>query len=64
MLVHEYGVWGKVLFGTDFPVTNVADSLVGLRNLAQIKISNFGLPAEQIEAVINRDALAVLGLRS
>lgn len=64
MLVHEYGVWEKVLFGTDFPVTNVADSLAGLRNLAQIKISNFGLPAEQIEAVVNRDALALLGLRS
>lgn len=62
MLVQEYGVWHKLLFGTDFPVTNVAESLVGLRSLADIRIDRFQLPAEQIEALIHRDALALLGL--
>ncbi|MEZ4658785.1 MAG: amidohydrolase family protein [Caldilineaceae bacterium] len=62
MLVHEYGVWNKLLFGTDFPITNVADSLAGLRDLANIQIDRFRLPAEQIEALIERDALALLGL--
>ena len=62
MLVQEYGVWNKLLFGTDFPITNVAESLAGLRDLATIQIDRFRLPAEQIEALIARDALALLGL--
>lgn len=62
MLVHEYGVWNKLLFGTDFPITDVAESLAGLRTLATIQIDRFRLPAEQIEALIGRDALALLGL--
>jgi uncharacterized protein len=62
MLVHEYGVWNKLLFGTDFPITDVAESLAGLRNLATIQIDRFRLPADQIEALIERDALPLLGL--
>lgn len=62
MLVHEYGVWNKLLFGTDFPFTNVEASIDGLRSLAEVKIDRFGLPAEQIEALIERDALSLLGL--
>lgn len=62
MLVHEYGVWNKLLFGTDFPITNTQESLTGLRNLASIQIDRFRLPAEKIEEVIQRDALKLLGL--
>ncbi len=62
MLVHEYGVWDKLLFGTDFPFTNVAASIDGLRSLSEVQIDRFRLPAEQIEALIERDALALLGL--
>lgn len=62
MLVHEYGVWHKLLFGTDFPFTNVNDSLAGLRALASIQIDRFRLPAEKIEELIQRDALKILGL--
>lgn len=62
MLVHEYNVWDKVLFGTDFPVTTVAETVAGLRSLAEVRIDRFGLPAEQIERLIHRDALALLGL--
>ena len=63
MLVHEYGVWNKLLFGTDFPITNVAESLAGLRGLASIQIDRFRLPAEKIEEMIQRDALQLLGLK-
>src|SRR5581483_4794270 len=33
MLVQEYGVWQKVLFGTDFPFTTVNESIAGIRRL-------------------------------
>ena len=33
MLVQEYGVWHKVLFGTDYPFTTVEASVQGMRNL-------------------------------
>jgi hypothetical protein len=62
MLVHEYNVWDKILFGTDYPVTTVAETVAGLRALADVKIDRFSLPAEQIERLIHRDALELLGL--
>src|SRR5436305_14634566 len=33
MLVQEYGVWDKVLFGSDYPFTTVDASLDGMRKL-------------------------------
>ena len=33
MLVQEYGVWEKVLFGTDYPFTTVKATLDGLRSI-------------------------------
>ena len=62
MLVEEYNVWEKILFGTDFPVTTVAETATGLRSLANVKIDRFSLPAEKIEQLIHRDALSLLGL--
>ncbi|MEX0714260.1 MAG: amidohydrolase family protein [Pirellulales bacterium] len=62
MLVHEYRVWDKLLFGTDYPVTTVAETLVGLRALCDIRIDRFSLPRDEIEELIHRDALALLGL--
>lgn len=62
MLVHEYNVWDKILFGTDYPVTTVTETIAGLRSLAEVRIDRFSLPAEQIERLIHRDALALLGL--
>jgi predicted TIM-barrel fold metal-dependent hydrolase len=64
MLVQEYGVWDKVLFGTDYPFTTVSATLDGLRNLNQMT-SGTDLPQlnpEQIEAMIYRDSLSLLGL--
>jgi len=63
MLVHEYGVWNKLLFGTDFPFTTVDASVAGLRSLAEVKIDRFSLPLEKIEELIQRDALPLLGLK-
>ncbi len=62
MLVQEYNVWDKILFGTDYPVTTVAETVAGLRSLVDVRIDRFSLPGEQIEQLINRDALALLGL--
>jgi uncharacterized protein len=62
MLVHEYNVWEKILFGTDYPVTTVAETVSGLRSLCDVRIDRFSLPREQIEQLIHRDALALLGL--
>jgi len=62
MLVQEYGVWDKVLFGTDYPFTTVQASIDGLRSLAEVKIDRFSLPLDKIEAMIHRDSLPLLGL--
>lgn len=64
MLVQEYGVWDKVFFGTDFPFTTVNDTIQGLRRLND-QVHGTPLPrldVEQIEAVIERNALEILGL--
>lgn len=62
MLVHEYGVWHKLLFGSDFPVTTVDESVAGLHRLCEVRIDRFQLPREQIEALLHRDTLALIGL--
>lgn len=64
MLAQEYGVWHKLLFGTDYPFTTVEASLMGLRGLNTM-LTGTALPrlAEtEIEAMIHRDSLSLLGL--
>jgi predicted TIM-barrel fold metal-dependent hydrolase len=64
MLAQEYGVWNKVLFGTDFPFTTVNASIAGIRGLNDM-LEGTKLPrldTAQIEAMIHRDSLALLGL--
>jgi len=64
MLVQEYGVWHKLLFGTDYPFTTVNDSLTGLRSLNN-QLEGTRLPklnTEAIEAMISRNSLQLLGL--
>ncbi|MBI1900081.1 MAG: amidohydrolase [Planctomycetia bacterium] len=64
MLVQEYGVWDKVLFGTDYPFTNVNATIAGLRGLNEM-LAGTSLPrldGEAIEAMIYRDSLSILGL--
>jgi predicted TIM-barrel fold metal-dependent hydrolase len=64
MLVQEYGVWDKVLFGTDYPFTTVNSTLDGLRKLNRM-LDGTALPRldeARIEAMITRDTLPLLGL--
>lgn len=64
ILVQEYGVWDKLLFGSDYPFTTVDASIDGLRNLNQ-QLDGTRLPrldTEQIEQLIHRDSLDILGL--
>ena len=65
MLVQEYGVWDKVLFGTDYPFTTVNATLDGLRKLNNMLVGTAlpRLSVEAIEALIHRDSLPLLGLR-
>jgi uncharacterized protein len=64
MLVQEYGVWDKVLFGSDYPFTTVDASIDGLRGLNDM-LTGTALPRldpAAIEALIHRDSLTILGL--
>lgn len=64
MLVQEYGVWDKVLFGTDYPFTTVDATVKGLRSLNDM-VEGTALPrlnAEAIETMIYRDSLPLLNL--
>ncbi len=64
MLAQEYGVWDKLLFGTDYPFTTVNDSISGLRKLNEMTRGT-GLPQlneQAIEAMIHRDTLSLLNL--
>jgi predicted TIM-barrel fold metal-dependent hydrolase len=64
MLVQEYGVWNKILFGTDYPFTTVNASVDGIRGLNRM-LEGTALPrldTTAIEAMIHRDALTLLGL--
>ncbi|MEQ9407532.1 MAG: amidohydrolase family protein [Fuerstiella sp.] len=64
MLVQEYGVWNKLLFGSDYPFTTVDRSIDGLRCLND-QLDGTSLPrldAAEIEALIHRESLSLLGL--
>jgi len=64
MLVQEYGVWDKVLFGTDFPFTTVNASVEGIRGLNRM-LEGTALPRLDpgaIESMIHRNSFALLGL--
>ena len=64
MLVQEYGVWDKLLFGTDYPFTDIAASIDGLNSLNDM-LSGTNLPRlaeSELDAMIHRDSLKILGL--
>ncbi len=64
ILVQEYGVWDKLLFGSDYPFTTVDASVDGLRSLNR-QLEGTQMPRldeQQIEALIHRDSLDILGL--
>jgi predicted TIM-barrel fold metal-dependent hydrolase len=64
MLVQEYGVWHKLLFGSDYPFTTITASIDGLRGLNSM-LEGTNLPrldSQQIEALIHRNSLEILAL--
>ena len=64
ILVQEYGVWHKLLFGSDYPFTTVDASIEGLFGLNKM-LDGTALPRlkeTEIEALIQRDSLDILGL--
>jgi uncharacterized protein len=66
MLVQEYGVWDKVLFGSDYPFTTVNASVSGIRALNNM-LEGTALPrlhVEEIERMLQRDTLRILGISS
>ncbi len=66
MLVQEYGVWHKLLFGTDYPFTTVNATVEGLKKLNRMT-DGTGLPKlneKSIDEMIHRNALTLLGLNS
>ncbi len=64
MLVQEYGVWNKVLFGSDYPFTTVDASIADIRKLNDM-VQGTNLPrlnADRIEEMFHRDTLGILGI--
>lgn len=60
----EWNITDKILFGTDFPVTDMQESIDAFRNINSIvegtKLPR--IPKEIIEGIIYRDSLGLLGL--
>ena len=64
MLVQEYGVGRKLLFGSDYPFTTVNASIEGLSKINDM-LAGTALPrldTKEIHALIHRDSLALLSL--
>jgi len=66
MLLQEYGVWHKLLLGSDYPFTTVDASLKGMRALNDM-LEGTRLPRldmDKMEAMFQRDSLRILGIDS
>lgn len=62
MLLQEYGVWHKLLFGTDYPFTTADASLLEMRKLNDL-VRGTGLPRldmDKMEEMFERDTLSLL----
>jgi predicted TIM-barrel fold metal-dependent hydrolase len=64
VLCHEYAQMNKVFFGTDYPVTTPQETLDALRSVNELVAGTRlpRIPEEEIEALIQRDAISLLGL--
>ena len=64
ILAQEYGAAHKLLFGTDYPFTTAADTIVALKNVNHVTGSS-GLPQvsdKTIYGILERDSLRLLNL--
>lgn len=61
---HQYGVIDKLLFGSDFPYTNATECIETLYSINQLaQGTNLPVvPREALRGIVERDALALLGL--
>lgn len=61
---HSYGVMEKLLFGSDFPYRSPAACIEALYSINQIAqgTSMPVVPREQLRGIVERDALALLGI--
>jgi hypothetical protein len=66
VLCREYAQMDKVFFGTDYPVTTPQETLDALRAINDMVEGTRlpRIPLEEVEAIIHRDALKMLGLES
>lgn len=64
MLVQEYGVWNKILFGSDYPFTTVDASLAGMRQLNGMLDGTMlpRLEMDKMEQMFERDTISLLGI--
>lgn len=62
----EFNVLDKLLFGSDFPMATPQQAITTLRKINDVAAgtSSLRIPDEEIEAIIQRDSLAILGLHS
>lgn len=63
-LFYEWGVTGKIFFGSDWPVTLPQDNIDELRNLEKFAKDHHlpVIPPQEIEGIIKRDAIELLGV--
>lgn len=64
VVAHEHGVIDKLLFGSDFPFADAADSIASLYSLNLI-VQGTNLPTvprSALRGIVERDALSLLGL--
>ena len=63
-LASEAGVLDKVLFGSGFPFARPRDALAAVYRLGSPRHAGaeLALPREEVEALVHRDALALLGI--
>ena len=63
-LAKEYGVFDKLLFGTDYPATTVESTIKGLYSICELaKKANLPpIEEKEVESLINIDSLTLLNL--
>jgi len=61
---HENSVMSKLLFGSDFPISTIDQTIEALRSINRFTVGTHlpRIPEEEIEGIIHRDSLRLLGL--